>query len=89
MLDVIIKQPCQESGIILTCLFATTALFHVNIPLNSRGKHWEWYLNFWKEKKEEDLIQQWQIKLAKNAEPPKPANTHIHTIQRELQGMKP
>lgn len=57
-------------------------LFHVDIPLNEAAKHWESYLNFLERKKEgeeADLIQQWQIKLAKNAEPPKLANTHIHT----------
>lgn len=44
---------------------------------------------FWKEKKEgeeADLIQQWQIKLAKNAEPPKLANTHIHTHTENSKG---
>lgn len=83
MLDVIIKQPCQESGIILTCLFATTALFHVNIPLKANTGNDIWTFG---KKKKEDLIQQWQIKLAKNAEPPKPANTHTRTHTHNSKG---
>lgn len=69
------QVPLQEPCNIQTCPCAAMALFHVNIPLNSRGKHWEWYLNFWN-RSYPTLGNQ----TAKNAEPLKPVQrTHTHT----------
>lgn len=73
------SSPVKSRALFEPVSLQAKPLFHVDITLNEAAKHWESYLNFLERKKEgeeADLIQQWQIKLAKNAEPPKPANTH-------------